>query len=76
MTAPTVDPLTLLSLIRLAVPDGDYVRESDLRTLMVEVDRHIAEYIAAMFRRQHQPEVQDKPEDLFGIFSDPAEVTA
>ena len=58
MTAPSVDPLTLLTLIRLAVPDADYLHESDLRTLMVEVDLHIAEYIAAMFRRQHLPEVQ------------------
>ena len=56
-TVPSVDPLTLLTMIRLAVPDADHVRESDLRTLMVEVDRHIAEYIAAMFRRQQVAEV-------------------
>ena len=57
MRAPTVDPLTLLTLIRLAVPDAENVRESDLRTLMVELDSHIAEYIAAMFRRQSVREV-------------------
>lgn len=52
MTAPTVDPLTLLTLIRLAVPDADNLRESDLRTLMVEVDLHIAEYMAGLHRRR------------------------
>lgn len=58
MKAPTVDPLTLLLLLRVAVPPDDSVRESDLRTLMAEVDLHIAEYIAALFRRQHEPEVE------------------
>lgn len=52
MRAPSLDPCTLLALIRICVPDADYIHESALRSLMGELDAHVNAYIRALDRRE------------------------
>ncbi len=56
MTTPSMDPHLLLTLVRTCVPDQGPICEAELRSLLSEVDAHIAEFQAAADRCLPQTE--------------------